>query len=84
MEKPPKQGFSGALFAKFENDVKNDIGKLKVNKTEGKNLTNLDLTPLKEHRERIRVVFEEFMKNKFKLIPGKSLKYHTFYRFSTS
>ena len=84
MEKPPKQGFSGALFAKFENDVKNDIGMRKVDKTEGKNITNFDLSPLKEHRERIRVVFEEFMKNKFKLIPGKSLTFHSFYRFSTS
>jgi hypothetical protein len=34
MEKP-KQGFGGALFAKFENDVKNDIGKLKENKLPG-------------------------------------------------
>jgi hypothetical protein len=66
MEKPPKQGLGGALFAKFENDVDNDIGKLTVNKAQGKDLSESDLNPLKEHRDRIRVVFDEFMKNKFK------------------
>lgn len=36
VEKPPKQGLGGALFAKFESDVDNDIGKLTVNKAPGK------------------------------------------------
>jgi hypothetical protein len=66
MEKPPKQSLGGALFAKFENDVDNDIGKLTVKKGQGKDLSESDLNPLKEHRDRIRVVFDEFMKNKFK------------------
>jgi hypothetical protein len=35
MEKPTRQGLGGALFAKFENDVDNDIGKLTVNKAQG-------------------------------------------------
>lgn len=66
MEKPLKQGLGGALFAKFENDVDNDIGKLTVKKEQGKDLSESDLSPLKGHRDRIRVVFDEFMKNKFK------------------
>ena len=45
-EKPIKLG--GLIFAKFETDVKNDIGKLKTQSN-----TSNDMNPLKEHKERI-------------------------------
>ena len=72
MERSKRPGIGGILFAKFENDVKNDIGKLASSKSPDKNSPFEDeISPLKEHKDRLRVVFDTFMKNKFRVANGK-------------